>query len=106
MPPAPATPTCTGSVAPAGPAGAAPGPAPRATHVADITHVINFDAPGDRDSYVRRIGRTGRAGRRGAGTSFVLGAQTAEMRRIAGDLGLIAEFERGLGRQRRRKVPA
>jgi superfamily II DNA/RNA helicase len=80
--------------------------AARGIDVADITHVINFDAPGDRDSYVHRIGRTGRAGRRGAGTSFVLGAQTAEMRRIAGDLGLIAEFERGLGRQRRRKVPA
>ncbi len=37
--------------------------AARGIDVADITHVINFDAPGDRDSYVHRVGRTGRAGR-------------------------------------------
>jgi ATP-dependent RNA helicase RhlE len=59
--------------------------------------VINFDAPGDRDSYVHRVGRTGRAGARGAGTSFVLTDQAAEMRRIARDLGLSAEFEQSLG---------
>ena len=37
--------------------------AARGIDVAGITHVVNFDAPGDRDSYVHRIGRTGRAGR-------------------------------------------
>ena len=36
--------------------------AARGIDVADIAHVINFDAPGDRDSYVHRVGRTGRAG--------------------------------------------
>ncbi len=70
--------------------------AARGIDVADIAHVINFDAPGDRDSYVHRIGRTGRAGRRGIGTSFVLSDQVAEMRRISSDLGLAREFERGL----------
>ncbi|MGH2976403.1 MAG: helicase-related protein, partial [Solirubrobacterales bacterium] len=100
--------------------------AARGIDVADIAHVINFDAPGDRDSYVHRVGRTGRAGRRGAGTSFVLADQATEMRRIARDLGLAQEFERSLGhlaadapapatrpapkpgkrRRRRRKVPA
>ncbi len=67
--------------------------AARGIDVADITHVINFDAPGDRDSYVHRIGRTGRAGRGGAGISFVLADQAAEMRRIARDLGLSREFK-------------
>jgi superfamily II DNA/RNA helicase len=71
--------------------------AARGIDVADIAHVINFDAPGDRDSYVHRVGRTGRAGRRGAGTSFVLTDQAAEMRRIARDLGLSQEFDRSLG---------
>jgi ATP-dependent RNA helicase RhlE len=71
--------------------------AARGIDVADISHVINFDAPGDRDSYVHRIGRTGRAGRRGAGTSFVLAEQAAEMRRISGDLGLGREFDRSIG---------
>jgi ATP-dependent RNA helicase RhlE len=72
--------------------------AARGIDVADITHVINFDAPGDRDSYVHRVGRTGRAGRRGAGISFVLADQAAEMRGIASDLGLSREFDRGRGR--------
>ena len=43
--------------------------AARGIDVADITHVINFDAPEDRDAYVHRIGRTGRAGRTGDGVS-------------------------------------
>ena len=72
--------------------------AARGIDVANITHVINFDAPGDRDSYVHRVGRTGRAGRRGSGISFVLADQAAEMRGIANDLGLAREFDRGRGR--------
>ncbi len=98
--------------------------AARGIDVADIAHVVNFDAPGDRDSYVHRIGRTGRAGRFGTGTSFVLSDQATEMRRIARDLGLSREFEQSLGhvapaeqkpaakpgagrrRRRRRKVSA
>jgi ATP-dependent RNA helicase RhlE len=67
--------------------------AARGIDVADVTHVINFDAPGDQDSYVHRIGRTGRAGNRGAGISFVLEDQFGEMRTIARDLGLSREFE-------------
>jgi superfamily II DNA/RNA helicase len=69
--------------------------AARGIDVADITHVINFDAPGDQDAYVHRIGRTGRAGNRGAGISFVLEDQAGEMGRIARDLGLSREFELG-----------
>jgi superfamily II DNA/RNA helicase len=67
--------------------------AARGIDVVGITHVINFDAPGDQDAYVHRIGRTGRAGSRGTGISFVLSDQTAEMSRIARDLGLHREFE-------------
>ena len=69
--------------------------AARGIDVAEVTHVINFDVPGDQDSYVHRIGRTGRAGSRGAGISFVLSDQVGEMSRIARDLGLSAEFELG-----------
>jgi superfamily II DNA/RNA helicase len=69
--------------------------AARGIDVADVTHVINFDAPGDQDAYVHRIGRTGRAGNRGAGISFVLEDQYGEMRTIARDLGLSREFELG-----------
>jgi superfamily II DNA/RNA helicase len=66
--------------------------AARGIDVAGVTHVINFDAPEDGDSYTHRIGRTGRAGRRGTGISFVLADQAAEVRRMAGDLGLAREY--------------
>ena len=69
--------------------------AARGIDVSNITHVINFDAPGDRDAYVHRVGRTARAGRTGAGVSFVTGEQVRDMRRIATDLGLTKEFDRG-----------
>ena len=71
--------------------------AARGIDVDDITHVINFDAPGDRDAYVHRVGRTARAGRDGAGVTFVLPDQDAEMRKIARDLGLSAEYGHGSG---------
>jgi superfamily II DNA/RNA helicase len=71
--------------------------AARGIDVAGVTHVINFDAPGDQDAYVHRIGRTGRAGSRGTGISFVLEDQTTEMRRIARDLGLSREFDQDRG---------
>ena len=44
--------------------------AARGIDVDGITHVINFDAPEDRDTYVHRVGRTGRAGRTGIGITF------------------------------------
>ena len=62
--------------------------AARGIDIPDVAHVINYDAPEDRDAYVHRVGRTGRAGRTGTGTSFVLADQAAEMRRITDSLGL------------------
>ena len=41
--------------------------AARGLDLDDITHVINFDPPGEDKDYVHRIGRTGRAGRSGNG---------------------------------------
>jgi superfamily II DNA/RNA helicase len=71
--------------------------AARGIDVDGVTHVINYDAPADRDAYVHRIGRTGRAGRQGTGVSFVLADQVADVRRMAGDLGLVREFEQAHG---------
>src|SRR5699024_4438715 len=36
-----------------------------------VTHVYNYDIPSDPDSYVHRIGRTGRAGHHGVSLTFV-----------------------------------
>jgi ATP-dependent RNA helicase RhlE len=66
--------------------------AARGLDVDHITHVINFDAPGDRDGYVHRVGRTGRAGRTGTGVTFVTNEQATDVGRIAHDLNLHAEF--------------
>ena len=74
--------------------------AARGIDVADITHVINFDAPGDEDAYVHRTGRTGRAGNTGVAITFVLDDQVAEIRKVARDLGLRAEFESVFGEGR------
>ncbi|QMV43869.1 DEAD/DEAH box helicase [Cohnella cholangitidis] len=45
--------------------------AARGLDVSGVTHVINFDLPQDPESYVHRIGRTGRAGKEGTSWSFV-----------------------------------
>jgi ATP-dependent RNA helicase DeaD len=45
--------------------------AARGLDVDRITHVVNYDIPVDIESYVHRIGRTGRAGRTGDSISFV-----------------------------------
>jgi ATP-dependent RNA helicase RhlE len=66
--------------------------AARGLDVDDITHVINFDAPADHDGYVHRVGRTGRAGRRGVGVTFVGAEQAEDVHRIAQDLSLEREF--------------
>ncbi|MDQ7002170.1 MAG: DEAD/DEAH box helicase [Ghiorsea sp.] len=44
--------------------------ASRGIHVDDVTHVFNYDLPEDAESYVHRIGRTGRAGADGVAISF------------------------------------
>ncbi|MDH5632906.1 MAG: DEAD/DEAH box helicase [Gammaproteobacteria bacterium] len=45
--------------------------AARGLDVARISHVINYDVPHDTESYVHRIGRTGRAGRKGDAILFI-----------------------------------
>ena len=45
--------------------------AARGLDVERISHVVNYDLPTDVESYVHRIGRTGRAGRTGDAISFV-----------------------------------
>ncbi|MBB4077477.1 ATP-dependent RNA helicase RhlE [Lewinella aquimaris] len=44
--------------------------AARGLDIDDITHVINFEAPTDYDTYIHRVGRTGRAGKGGEAITF------------------------------------
>jgi len=43
----------------------------RGMDIAEVSHVINFDLPEEPESYIHRIGRTGRADRRGIALSFI-----------------------------------
>ena len=45
--------------------------AARGLDISGVTHVYNFDIPQDPESYVHRIGRTGRAGKSGVAITFV-----------------------------------
>ena len=77
--------------------------AARGLDVDEITHVVNFDAPDDHQTYTHRIGRTGRAGRTGVGITFVLGDQAHEMARMAGDLKLDRQYAHSAPTRRRRR---
>ena len=67
--------------------------AARGLDLDDVTHVINFDPPGEDKDYVHRTGRTGRAGRSGKAITFVLPEQQAETSHVARRLGHRAQFE-------------
>lgn len=45
--------------------------AARGIDIVDLTHVINYSMPQDFESYVHRIGRTGRAGKEGTAITFI-----------------------------------
>jgi superfamily II DNA/RNA helicase len=62
--------------------------AARGLDVDGITHVIQFDPPVDAETYTHRVGRTGRAGRKGIGITLLTPDQHGDVTRIAGRLGL------------------
>ncbi|MDD4600108.1 DEAD-box ATP-dependent RNA helicase CshA [bioreactor metagenome] len=56
--------------------------AARGLDISGVTHVYNFDIPQDPESYVHRIGRTGRAGQTGIATTFVIPREIEHLRLI------------------------
>ncbi|AIT60809.1 DEAD/DEAH box helicase [Corynebacterium doosanense] len=56
--------------------------AARGLDVDRISHVLNYDIPNDTESYVHRIGRTGRAGRKGEAILFVTPRERRMLRAI------------------------
>ncbi len=56
--------------------------AARGLDIEGVTHVFNYDIPHDAESYIHRIGRTGRAGQQGKAVTFVNARQYDLLRRI------------------------
>ena len=70
--------------------------AARGIDVSEISHVINFDMPDTVDAYTHRIGRTGRAHKRGEALTFM----------AQGDEPLVRRIEKVLGKRiERRRLP-
>jgi ATP-dependent RNA helicase DeaD len=57
--------------------------AARGLDVEGVTHVINYDLPNDVESYIHRVGRTGRAGQKGKAISLISPRQKNLMGRFA-----------------------
>ena len=61
--------------------------AARGIDIDGITHIVNFDLPMEPESYIHRIGRTGRAGATGVAVSFCTPDQRNELQAIEKELG-------------------
>lgn len=63
----------------------------RGIDVSDVEAVFNYDMPRDSEDYIHRIGRTGRAGRKGIALSFVSNKELRTLRRIQEEHGFTME---------------
>lgn len=65
----------------------------RGVDVPDVTHVINFNLPQNPETYIHRIGRTGRAEKEGKAISFVSEVEKKYMQDIEGLMELKVKHE-------------
>ncbi len=56
--------------------------AARGLDIEGVSHVYNYDVPQDPESYIHRIGRTGRAGRKGVAFTFITHRELDQLRII------------------------
>ena len=68
--------------------------AARGLHIPDVSHVVNFDLPEDREDYVHRVGRTARAGASGDAISFVCETHAFSLPEIEAFIGHRIPMER------------
>jgi ATP-dependent RNA helicase DeaD len=61
--------------------------AARGLDIPDVSHIFNYDIPGEPESYVHRIGRTGRAGRSGVAITLVSRRESRLLRIIERAIG-------------------
>ncbi|HET9840206.1 MAG TPA: C-terminal helicase domain-containing protein, partial [Candidatus Angelobacter sp.] len=56
--------------------------ASRGIHVDEIAQVINYDLPAMAEDFIHRVGRTGRAGAKGAAATFFSGVERSDLVRL------------------------
>jgi ATP-dependent RNA helicase RhlE len=66
--------------------------AARGIHVDDIAHVVNYDLPKEAEYFIHRIGRTGRAGARGASWTFVTPVERSDVSSYERTLGIQVQY--------------
>jgi ATP-dependent RNA helicase RhlE len=66
--------------------------AARGIHVDDIAHVVNYDLPQEPEYFIHRVGRTGRAGARGASWTFVTPIERSDVRNYERTLGIQVQY--------------
>jgi len=66
--------------------------AARGIHVDDIAHVVNYDLPHEPENFIHRVGRTGRAGARGASWTFVNPIERSDVRNYERALGIQMQY--------------
>ena len=66
--------------------------AARGIHVDDIAHVVNYDLPQEAENFIHRVGRTGRAGARGASWTFVTSLERSDVRNYERTLGIQVQY--------------
>jgi ATP-dependent RNA helicase RhlE len=65
--------------------------ASRGIHVNDVAHVINYDLPEIAENFIHRVGRTGRADKKGVASTLISRDQRGELFQIERTLGLKIE---------------
>jgi ATP-dependent RNA helicase RhlE len=65
--------------------------ASRGIHVENIAHVINYDLPEVAESFIHRVGRTGRAGGHGSASTLFVKEQRTELFQLERTLGIKIE---------------
>jgi ATP-dependent RNA helicase DeaD len=80
--------------------------ASRGLDVSDVTHVFNYHIPFDSESYVHRIGRTGRAGREGFAVSIITPQEFRGLQKIERSIGakLITKVVPNISKVREKKM--
>jgi ATP-dependent RNA helicase RhlE len=66
--------------------------ASRGIHVEEIVHVINYDLPEVAESFIHRVGRTGRLGKHGCASTLFTRSERADLQQLERELGIRMEI--------------